>query len=76
MHSVCLPVHALTLVNNFQMSSNLCMLFISDIAMDRTENGIYTTYGLSTETHKSFPMHNGLWGGVVVKAYFNMFTSY
>ena len=29
--------------------------------MDRIENGIYTTNGLSTETHKSFPIHSGLW---------------
>ena len=32
-------------------------------SMDRTENGIhiYRTNGLSTETHKSFPIHYGLW---------------
>ena len=31
--------------------------------MNRIENGIYTTNGLSTETHKSFPIHYDLWGG-------------
>ena len=28
--------------------------------MNRIENGIYTTNGLSTETHKNFPIYNGL----------------
>ena len=28
--------------------------------MNRIENVIYTTNGLSTETHKSFPIHYGL----------------
>ena len=37
-------------------------------SMNRIENGIYTTNGLSTETHKSFPIHYGLLGGGCLKS--------
>ena len=29
--------------------------------MDRIENGVFRTYGWSSETHKSFLMDYGLW---------------
>ena len=35
--------------------------------MNRIENGMYMTNGLSTERHKSFPIHYGLWGGKRLK---------
>ena len=38
--------------------------------MNHVENGIYKSNGLSTETHKSFPIHYGLWGGKCSKRIF------
>ena len=37
--------------------------------MNRIENGIHTTNGLSTETHKSFPIQYGLWGEKCLKSF-------
>ena len=52
MHSVCLSdcpsVYSLSLVNNFQMSWNRYMVFMSNIALDRIENGGHTTIGSYT----------------------------
>ena len=36
--------------------------------MNCIENGIYTANGLSTGTHKSFPVHYGLWRGKCLKS--------
>ena len=33
--------------------------------MNRIENDICTTNGLSTEIHKSFPIRKGLWGKIL-----------
>ena len=35
--------------------------------MNRIENGMCTINGLSTETHKNFPIHYGLLGGKCLK---------
>ena len=59
---VCLSVHPRS--NCRKNSSNvLKLIYVIYIwhSMNRIENDIYTTNGLSTETHKSFPIHYGLW---------------
>ena len=35
--------------------------------MNRIENDMHTTNGMSTKTHKSFPIHYGLWEGEFLK---------
>ena len=60
---VCLSV--CTRSNSRKYSSNvLKLIYVIYVwhSKNRTENGIYTANGLSTETHKSFPIHYGLWG--------------
>ena len=53
----------LILVNIFQMSWNLCMLFMSDIAWSILKIIYIGTNGFSTETNKIFPIHYDLWVG-------------
>ena len=49
-------MHALILVSIFQMSWNVCKLFIPDIARAVIKNDIHKANGWATEMHKSFPM--------------------
>ena len=61
--------------NSRKYSSNvLKLIYVIYIwhSMNRIENGIHKTNGLFRETHKSFPIHYGLWGEIF-KAYFKVF---
>ena len=76
MHSVYLSVCAHS--NSRKSSSNVLKLikvFHIWPGMDRIENGMRTTTGSSTETHKTFPTHYGLWEKMF-KAYLNLFISH
>ena len=42
-------------------------------SMNHIENGIHGTHGSSTETHKSFLIHYGIWRGGILKTHYNMF---
>ena len=44
--------------NIFKLVYVICICY----SMDRIKNGIYMTNGSSTEAHKMFPLHYGLWG--------------
>ena len=60
--------------NSPKYSSNvlklLCYVHIWH-SMNRIENGICTTSGLSTDSHKSFPIHYDLWvGGNIYSAFY------
>ena len=64
---ICLSVRTLTLLNILQMSSNLYVLFISDIAWTVLKNGMHKSYDSSTKTYKSFPIHCDLCGRKLLK---------
>ena len=62
---VCLSVCPSVCPRSHRYSPNvLKLIYVIFIwhCMNRIENGMHTTNGLSTETHKSIPIHNDLWG--------------
>ena len=66
--SVCLSV--CTRSNFCKYSSNILkFIYVIQIwhSMSHIKNGIHTTNGLSTKTHKCFPIHYGSWGKISKK---------
>ena len=64
MHSVCLSVCTRSISRKYY-SNALKLMYVIHILhnTDRGENVIHTTNSLSTETHQSFLIHYGSWGG-------------
>ena len=68
------PLGAKTCYNSRKYFSNvLKFMYVIHILCRKKhiENGMHGTNGSSTETHKSFSIHFGLWGETF-KAYFNI----